>query len=186
MNFGVPSQRRKGKAEKFPGKPVLTLGIDGGVGTSRKMFLNKAAVERLGLPDEGAVIAFTFDMNETKTECIGVNICNANNANIPDYAKIRVTKNNPRSISEKKTYEYISTKAFQLDNSVENHFQLFDSPVITEEGLPVLSNLQLITEGSTTTDEVNETAQAFEPQTDGIEAVEEEVENSPFEATSVI
>lgn len=184
MNFGVPSQRRKGKVEKFPTRPVLTLGIDGGAGTSRKMFLNKAAVERLGLPEEGAVIAFSFDMNETQTECLAVNVCNANNENIPDYAKIRVTKSNPRSISEKKTYEYISNKTFDLDNSVENHFELIASENETAEGFPILSKLELIVEGSETTtkeEEVLEEGITFE------EVVEETTTaHVPFEATSVV
>lgn len=159
MNFGVPSQRRKGKQERFPNKPVLTLGISGGAGTSRKMFLNKSAVETLGLPEEGAVVAFSFELNEEKTECLSVSIANGNNDNVPDYARIRVTKSNPRSISQKKTYEYISGKAFQLDNSVENHFHLTTSSVIQEEeGAPVLFTLTLISENTNATDNAEEPA----------------------------
>lgn len=124
MNFGVPNQRRKKKEELFPTRPVLTINAMKGTGTARSMTLNTKATELLNLPEEGAVATFSFDVNDQTQECENSYIVNANHDNIPDFAKIRVTKGAPRKMSEKRTYEYISEKAFKLDNNVDNHFEI--------------------------------------------------------------
>lgn len=116
MKFGVPSQRAKRKVELFPETPVLTIGVDGGKGTSRVMTLNTKAVEALGL-GENATVAFGFEEKQ-------VFITNGAQEEIPEEHQIRVTKGNPRKISEKRTYTYISEKMFELDNSVENYLEL--------------------------------------------------------------
>ena len=59
MNFGVPSLRVK-REETFPNNAILTIGIDGGKGTSRQMSFNKLASEVLGLDDKSQV-AFSFN-----------------------------------------------------------------------------------------------------------------------------
>ena len=117
MKFGVPNQRPARKVELFPNTPVLTIEIDGGKGTSRAMTLNSKAVEMLGLGENNATIAFAFEDKQ-------VFITNGNQESIPDEYKIRVTKGNPRKISEKRTYTYLSEKIFELDNSVANHLEL--------------------------------------------------------------
>lgn len=159
MNFGVPSQRATKKAEKYPNQAVLTVGIDGGKGTSRAMSLNSKAVEALGLPEEGAVVAFGFDVvpagQENAGDCTASYIMNGNQEGIPDAIKMRVTKGNPRKISEKRTYEYLSKKAFTLNNSVENEFLL--EKVAGEEGSIATFKLSLM--GAETVEEtINETA----------------------------
>lgn len=113
MKFGVPNQKKR-KEEKYPDTPVVTIGIDGGKGTSRTMSFNKKAVELLSLKED-ATVAFSFDD--------GIRIMNASQSQVPDNYGIKVTKNTPRRISEKKTYDYIS-KILELDNSVENEFTL--------------------------------------------------------------
>lgn len=139
MNFGVPNQRKTKQPEKYPNTPVLIMGVAGEKGTARTMSLNKEAVKILGLSEEDASVAFSFDKN-------GVHITNGNHEVIPTKFKIRVTNGDPRRFSEKKTYEYMSSKAFEneLDNSIENEFVLESSPVISEEGAPVLFNLKEI------------------------------------------
>lgn len=118
MKFGVPNQRPARKSELFPNTPVLTIGISGGKGTARSMTLNSKAVEVLGLADNDATVAFAFEGVDA------VFITNGGQEGIPDEHKIRVTKGNPRKVSEKRTYTFISEKVFQLDNSIENHLEL--------------------------------------------------------------
>lgn len=124
MIFGVPSQRKK-KEEKYPNTAVATLSPYRGKGTSRTIALNEKAVEVLGLPEEGARVAFSF------TD--GIFILNADQQGVPSVYALRVGKTNS-SVSDKKTYEYISTQ-LNLNNSVENEFSLEQST--TEAGLTV-------------------------------------------------
>ena len=182
MQFGIPTQRRTTKEEKFPGTPVLTIGIDGGKGTSKSMYLNNTAVETLGLPKEGATIAFAFDLSENKQECISVGITNGNHTAIPDHTRIKVTKGNPRKVSEKRTYEYLSSKAFTLDNSIENHFQLIANPV-SEEGAPEIFTLQLYGVENNDTEVKAEDLSLPDAANTGNET---KVEALPFEATAAI
>jgi hypothetical protein len=141
MKFGVPSQRVARKVEQFPDTPVLTIGIDGGKGTSRAMTLNKKAVAALGLAENDATVAFAFEDKQ-------VFITNGNQADIPDEYKIRVTKGNPRKISEKRTYTYLSEKVFEVNNDVENHLELKE--VVDAEGtlatfeLAILANEEVV------------------------------------------
>lgn len=124
MNFGIPKQKvTKKQKELFPDKPVLTIT---GLGKdelgqpskkSRPMVLNTKAVEVLKLNDN-AKIAFSFDN--------GIHILNGENEFIPEEHKLRVTKNYPRKINDKKTVTYIS-KVKNLDNTVDNHFKLVSS-----------------------------------------------------------
>jgi len=153
MKFGVPSQRAKRKVELFPTTPVLTIGVDGGKGTSRVMTLNETAVTMLGL-GENAVVAFGFEEAQ-------VFISNGGQEGIPEEHQIRVTKGNPRKISEKRTYTYLSEKIFDLDNSIDNHLELKE---VVEDGVAFKSfELVLIAKEST------------EPDGEVIEAKEEEV-----------
>ena len=82
------------------------------------MYLNSKTEELLGLGKQASV-AFSFDK--------GIFIANANQDSIPDDYAIKVTKGEPRKVSDKRTYEYIS-KVLGLDNSIENHFKLTASP----------------------------------------------------------
>lgn len=123
MNFGVPTQKVVRKVEKHPETPVLTLGAYKGKGTSYSMFVNKKAVEVLGLPENNATLAFSFDTDEDGN-CTSVKVLNGSQAGIPDEVKLRVTKGNPRKASERRTYIYIANKAFDLDINVDNEFKL--------------------------------------------------------------
>ena len=143
MKFGIPNQRPKRKPELYPDTPVLTIGIDGGKGTSRAMILNSKAVETLGLGDEDATVLFGFEEGR-------VFITNGNQDDVPEEHRIRVTKGNPRKISEKRTYTYISEKVFNLDNSVENHLVL---TATVQDGVSVYELLPM-TNASTDTKSV--------------------------------
>ena len=118
MNFGVPSQRVK-KEEAFPSNAILTVGIDGGKGTSRTMSFNKIASEMLGLGDKSKV-AFSFDPAGE------VFIVNTDTVIAAAPNGIRVTKGIPRKVSCKKTYNYL-VKSHHLDTDVENHYELIAS-----------------------------------------------------------
>jgi len=116
MNFGVPSQRVK-REEEFPNNAILTIGIDGGKGTSRQMSFNKLASDVLRLDDKSQV-AFSFNPDTCEAYLVNTDIVKAAASN-----GIRVTKGTPRKISHKKTYNYF-TKLQSIDTSVENHFEL--------------------------------------------------------------
>lgn len=184
MQFGIPTQRRTTKEEKFPGTPVLTIGIDGGKGTSKSMYLNNTAVETLGLSKEGATIAFAFELSENKQDCVSVGITNGNHTAIPDHTRIKVTKGNPRKVSEKRTYEYLSSKAFTLDNSIENHFEL--QPTIAEEGAPVVFTLVPYGQAETETKSAEEETIDASGSDGLIDASEPAQDIIAFEATSAI
>ena len=130
MNFGVPNQRRK-REEKYPDTPVITIDIDGGKGSTRKMYLNDKAIELLGLPENNAMVAFHFPMDNPKN----IAIYNGDQAGIPKDICLRVTKTHPRGIGDKKTYQYIS-KVLELDTSVENEFRINTTPWVAEDGAP--------------------------------------------------
>lgn len=115
MNFGVPSKNKK-KEEKYPNLAVFTLAIEGPKGTAKTMSFNTKACELLGLAENKAAIAFSF---ENKI----VNVMNAAQVGIPDEYAINVTKTEPRRISDKRTYEYIA-EVLSLDTSIENEFLL--------------------------------------------------------------
>lgn len=185
MQFGIPTQRRTTKEEKFPGTPVLTIGIDGGKGTSKSMYLNNTAVETLGLSKEGATIAFAFELSENKQDCVSVGITNGNHTAIPDHTRIKVTKGNPRKVSEKRTYEYLSSKAFALDNSIENHFELQASS-INEEGAPVVFTLVPYGQTETKTESVEEETINASANDELISEAEPAQDIIAFEATSAI
>lgn len=114
MNFGVPSKKNR-KEEKYPLIPVMTVGIDGGKGTSRTITFNAKAVEILELDEKKATVAFSFDD--------GILVMNGEQPQIPNDYKILVTKVLPRRISHKKTYSFIS-KSLNLDNTIENEFKI--------------------------------------------------------------
>lgn len=147
MQFGIPNQR-KTKEEKYPDTPVLTLDIEGDKGTSRKIFLNESACKLLNLADDKAQIAFSFEN--------GIFIANAGQSQIPDEYAINVTKNAPRRVSDKKTYEYIA-KVLDLDTSIENEFKL--STVEIKDGAPVVFQLISLTN---VTDKVDEVSQDYD------------------------
>lgn len=170
MNFGVPNQRTAKKVEKYPDTAVMTLSVYGGKGTSRAMMLNKKAVELLGLPEEGAVVAFGFDVDEAGN-CTGVYLMNGNQSQIPETIKIRVTKGNPRKISEKRTYEYLSEKAFQLDNSIENEFTLESLPTVGEITRFKLNLMKDGIDELSTNESVNESINESESKEEDVTAV---------------
>jgi len=115
MNFGVPSQRKQ-RVEKHPNTPIMTLmSYDGSKGKGRKIQLNTAACDLLDLDKKDARIAFSFDN--------GLNVLNAEQKGVPKEFGIRVTKSYPRTISDKKTYEYI-IKSQGLDETLENEYIL--------------------------------------------------------------
>lgn len=151
MNFGVPTQRIVRKVEKYPNTAVLTLSAHKGKGTSSSMVLNKKAVETLGLPDNNATVAFSFDVDEAGN-CNGVKLLNGSQPGIPDEYKVKVTKNSPRKISEKRTYLYIASKAFDLDITVDNEFKLM--AVATDENS--LTSFELVLMAQEKTNEVEE------------------------------
>lgn len=113
VNFGVPNQRAR-KQEKYPDTPVVTFkAIDGeSKGKSRKISFNPKAVETLKL-DKKATVCFLF------SDSI-VGIANGNQTGIPEKAKLKVTKNTPRRVSHKKTYDFASKKlGFTVETGAE-------------------------------------------------------------------
>lgn len=134
MQFGIPNQR-KTREEKYPNTPIMTLGIEGAKGTARTMVFNPKACEKLGLEDDKAIVAFSFDN--------GIYVLNGNQQGVPSEHTIKVTKNYPRRISDKKTYEYMS-KVLGLDNSIENEFELKSIDAIA--GQPTIFKLVVYTD----------------------------------------
>lgn len=117
--FGVPSQRRSTKVEKYT-TPVATMVI-AEEKKARSILFNEAAVTALGLPEDKAKIAFSFDG--------GIFVINGDSdPNIPEEVKINVTKLEPRKVSDKRTYEYI-IKKLELDDQNENEFDLIPTSV---------------------------------------------------------
>lgn len=117
MNFGVPNQRRMTtKVEKYPNTAVATLAI-AEKGKGRKIYFNEKAATLLGLPEEDATVAFSFDN--------GIWITNGNNPNIPEEVKLHISKSIPRRLSDKKTFDYI-IKTNDLNDQMENEFQLVE------------------------------------------------------------
>jgi hypothetical protein len=120
MNFGVPTQRRTTtKVEKYPNTPVATL-VVAEAGKGKKIYFNEKAEQLMGLPEEGATIAFSFEG--------GIHVVNGNNPAIPEEVKLNVSKSSPRRISDKRTYEYI-IKSLDLNDQVENEFQLIQNTI---------------------------------------------------------
>ena len=114
MEFGVPNQRKK-KEEKYPNEGVLTFCKLGKKGSGRKIEFNTKAAELLGLDDKDAYVVFSFSN--------GISIGNGEQAGIPKEHRIKVTKNTPRRISDKRTYEYI-VKLEDLDTDNDNEYVL--------------------------------------------------------------
>lgn len=170
MNFGVPNQKQK-KEEKYPNLAVATVLIDGGKGTSRAISFNKKACELLKL-DEEAKIAFSFDKK--------VLVMNADQSAVPDAYGIKVTKNAPRRISEKKTYQFMS-KMLGLDNTIENEFTL-ELNDDNELGIVAFELKPLVVETEAVADVVDEIQQeqaidTFEPTQPVEEVSNEEISN---------
>lgn len=112
--FGIPQSTTRGASkEKYTDKAVLTMLLDKGKKTAKKFEFNKLASELLGLGDESSVsISFSegniFIVNSTSVE------------GVPGYT---VTKNAPKSFSNSKMYDYITT-FLGLSNDVDNEFEL--------------------------------------------------------------
>jgi hypothetical protein len=109
----VPAQRKR-KEEQFT-TPVVTMSSLEKVGAGRKFTFNKAAQELLGIVGEDRV-SFGF---QASTKSIFIKRASGD-------AGFKLTKT--CTLSDKRTYEFIS-KMLELNNDVENHFDLAASPI---------------------------------------------------------
>jgi len=111
--FGVPTRNVNRKEEKYPDNPVLTLLPLEGKGFGRKFNFNKKALEELNITPGMSYVVFAFD--DAQRAYLGI-------SDAPeDNNSVAVAKN--MSFSNKKYYDYIS-KLFNLDNDIENDFEL--------------------------------------------------------------
>jgi hypothetical protein len=109
----VPAQRKR-KEEQFT-TPVVTMSSLEKVGAGRKFTFNKAAQELLGIVGEDRV-SFGF---QASTKSIFIKKASGD-------AGFKLTKT--CTLSDKRTYEFIS-KMLELNNDVENHFDLATSSI---------------------------------------------------------
>ena len=128
LQFGVPSQRRTVE-EKHADKAVITLEAWKGKGTSKKFSLNKNATELLMLEEE-ATISFSFNVVDRVVMIL--------NSTGLDIDSIKVTKTKPRSMSNSKTYDFF-TKFLNLNNEIDNEFELEVVDEVLFEGRPLFS-----------------------------------------------
>ena len=150
MNFGVPSQKRQ-KVEKYPNDAVMTIvGYTGQKGAGRKIEFNSTASEKLGFTDDKAEVAFSFDG--------GLFVANANQQGIPSEHAIKVTKNSPRKISDKRTYEYI-IKTQGLDETLDNEYFLSQT---IQNGITLFKATLVAELQSSQSDEGNDVDAEFE------------------------
>lgn len=112
LKFGVPTQARAKKEEKYPNEAVVTMLEWKGKGTAKKFEFNKKAEELLGFTEDSAVAISFMEGKIYLVKATG-----------EEEETYKLTKNSPRSFSNSKVYEYFQ-KFKNLDVSKDNEFLL--------------------------------------------------------------
>jgi hypothetical protein len=136
LKFGVPTQARAKKEEKFPENAVVTMLEWKGKGTAKKFEFNKKAEELLGFEEESSIAISFMEGNIYLVKAMGT-----------EDESYKLTKGSPRSFSNARVYEYFE-KFKTLDVSKDNEFELVvgeamygDSPVC--ELVPIVEEINL-------------------------------------------
>lgn len=153
LKFGVPTQKRTKKEEKYPNLAVITMHAWGGKGTSKKFELNPKASIALGVEEDGDhAVAVSFAEGN-------IYIVKATGEEDENY---KLTKGTPRSFSNSRVYDYFQ-KFLSLDNTKDNEFILEQVEGADYNGGGVFI-LNKVVEGSATEESVAEILENNDPQ----------------------
>lgn len=177
--FGKPLERGASK-EKYE-FPVLTMEAWRGKGTAKRFALNKAASELL--VGESASVGFVFQEE-------AIYLANTTDTNAKE--SYEVTKGTPRTFSNAKIYDYI-VKTLELDNSVDNEFNLEQLNDTLYNNYPVLSVSLLSHETQVIEEEIVAHVESDVEYADRVAEIdrfpvtnEQEQEVNPFQQTVIV